>query len=94
MIKDSMQKAIDEFNKASEAVDKQLEFSFMNDKDPVDLWDDEEITQIVKELNVKPSKPWFDLSSWYPKEYKCTCGSEKTYGKGAPHSQWCDSVKR
>lgn len=71
----------------------------MNDKDSLDgrdPWDDEEITEIINELNVKPSKPWFDLSSWYlpPKEYKCTCGSEKTYGKGAPHSQWCDSVKR
>jgi len=23
-------------------------------------------------------------------EIKCTCGSEKTYGKGTTHSSWCD----
>ena len=29
-------------------------------------------------------------------EYKCTCGTHKTYGKDCPdsfHSDWCDLVK-
>lgn len=59
------------------------------DKDAIDgrdPWDDE-ITEAIN------PKPWIDLYGWAPKERKCTCGAEKTYGKGSHHSEWCDAIK-
>lgn len=49
------------------------------DKDSIDfsdLWTDEEVTQISKDLKDLPAKPWLDFSNWYSKEYKCDCGGK------------------
>jgi len=59
--------------------------------DKIDLFSDEEITEILKDFKPQPKLPWLDYGIWKPKEYKCTCGSEKIYGKNAAHSSWCDS---
>lgn len=69
----------------------------MIDKDSIDgrdSWDfeDAEITEIINNIKPTDSKPWLDYHNWLPKDYRCTCGSEKVYGKGATHSDWCDSL--
>lgn len=73
----------------------------MKDKDSIDGEDwldfcDDEITEIVKNLNrgTPPSAyPWLDWKGWKPKEYRCTCGAEKTYGINTSHSSWCDKTR-
>lgn len=55
-----------------------------------DLWTDDEITEIIKKIHPLVKTPGLDFSSWQPKEYKCTCRSEKTYGINGLHSDWCD----
>ena len=80
-----------------EDFDKPL--SFLTGKDPgdeqpLDLFSDDEITEILnsidREREPKTPYPWLDFKGWKPKEYRCTCGAEKTYGKDTSHSTWCD----
>lgn len=69
------------------------------DRDAIDgrdFWDDEEITEIVRDLNkdgisVQPSTyPWLDFANWAPKERTCDCG-----GKTAKttHAEYCSTRK-
>lgn len=65
------------------------------DRDSIDGFDELDLEELNEQL--KPREPWLDFSDLWKdfkiKEYKCTCGSEKTYGKGATHSEWCDSLR-
>ena len=54
------------------------------------LFDNDLLTD--EEVNDTVDSEWYNEDK--PKEKKCECGAEKTYGKNATHTDYCPLYKK